>query len=109
MRRVFLIFLVCTVYFSCQKELQWDIVSLGTLIKDVNNNCLPVSVNGNYVADSSLGSNNTILVDVNVTGIGTYRIYTDTLNGYTFSATGTFENKGVHHVQLSGKGKPLMP
>ncbi len=70
---------------------------------------MPVSVTGLYVADSVLGPDNTLLVDVNVTGIGNYQIYTDTLNGYYFSGTGTFDTTGVHQVKLSGTGKPLMP
>lgn len=109
MRRLLLIVLVCTGCFSCQKGIHWDIASTGFLIKDANNNCLPVSLKGDYVADSLLGADNTLFVDVNVTGAGTYQIYTDTVNGYAFSSAGTFDNTGVHHVQLWGKGKPLVP
>ncbi|MEO7800665.1 MAG: hypothetical protein ABIR81_01625 [Ginsengibacter sp.] len=106
MRKFLLLLLLSTIYFSCQKVLQWDIESSGTLLKDANNNCLPFAIEGSYVANSVLGNDNTITVDVDVTGIGTYQIFTDTLNGYSFSASGTFDNIGIHHVKLTGKGKP---
>lgn len=97
----------CCLAFSCQKVLQWDIASTGSLAKDNNSNCLPVSVSGNYVADSMTNEDNFITVDVNVTSIGSYAIYTDTVNGYSFKASGSFSNTGINHVKLLCAGKPL--
>ena len=91
MKKIPLIVLLCFLAFSCQKVLQWDLASSGALVKDNNGNCLPVSINGNYVADSTTGNDNFITVDVNVTGIGSYKIYTDSINGYSFAASGNFD------------------
>ena len=102
-----LLILFCCLAFSCQKVLQWDIASTGSLAKDNNSNCLPVSVSGNYIADSTINDDNFIIVDVNVTSIGNYAIYTDTVNGYSFKAAGSFSNTGINHVKLLCAGKPL--
>jgi hypothetical protein len=72
----------------------------GSLAKDSNGNCLPVLINGNYVADSTVSDENFITVDVNVTSPGSYVIYTDTLNGYSFKALGNFTNTGINKVKL---------
>ena len=97
----------CFFLFSCQKGIHWDIASEGFLIKDNNGNCLPVSISGNYVEDSIINAGNFITVDVNVTGTGTYNIYTDTINGYIFKASGNFNNTGINHVKLICSGKPV--
>ncbi|MEP6845110.1 MAG: hypothetical protein ABI861_03875, partial [Panacibacter sp.] len=99
----------CCLIFSCQKGIHWDIASTGSLIKDNDGNCLPVSVAGNYVADSLVNNNNFIIVDVNVTSFGTYNIFTDSINGYVFKASGEFDNSGLHHVKLVCNGKPIAP
>jgi hypothetical protein len=93
--------------FACQKGIHWDIASEGSLAKDSNNNCLPVSINGNYIQDSAANTTNYITVDVNVTSAGSYTIYTDSINGYQFKASGNFNSTGINHVQLACSGKPV--
>lgn len=62
---------------------------------------------GFYVKDSTLNATNTVTVGVNVTAPGTYAITTNTVNGYSFSGTGTFTTTGAQTVVLRGTGKPL--
>jgi hypothetical protein len=50
---------------------------------------------------------NFINVQVNVTKAGSYTIYTDTINGFYFRATGTFSNAGTKTVKLNGTGTPV--
>jgi hypothetical protein len=97
--------------FSCQKELSFERGSLakGSLLSTITGDCLPKTVAGTYVAGKSLGDTNYIQVDVNVTSAGSYIITTDTVNGYSFKATGTFKDTGIVRVKLIGTGKPSLP
>ncbi|MDB5206287.1 MAG: hypothetical protein JWR72_1362 [Flavisolibacter sp.] len=69
--------------------------------------CTAFDRQGNYIKDTALNSTNRVGVQVNVTATGTYTIATNTLNGYSFSATGTFSTTGVQTVFLQGTGKPV--
>lgn len=66
----------------------------------------PFTPSGNYVKDTVLNATNFVTVNVNVTAVGTYSINTTTVNGYFFSATGTFSATGPQTVKLNGSGKP---
>ena len=82
-------------FTACQKELNFDVVSgesVGTLKSDSLFDCLPSTVTGTYQVDSTLGSGNYIDVQVDVNVAGLYTITSDTVNGYSFSGTGTFEH-----------------
>ena len=107
MKKSLLIIAVICLLCACQKGIHWDISSKGFLVKDAKGECLPVNIQGVLIADSVINNNNFITVDVNVTGIGTYNIFTDSINGYVFKASGNFDQTGVMHVKLSGSGKPL--
>lgn len=97
--------------FSCQKEhsLENSISEMaeGSLQADGSDECLPKSVQGAFIAGTSLTSTNYIQVDVAVDVEGAYSISTDTINGYYFSASGKFSGTGIETVKLIGKGKPL--
>lgn len=90
---------------SCQKELFYE-DSYGTLL-DSSGVCRPSVVSGIYKKDSALGAGNTIDVSVEVTIPGSYRIYSDTVNGMFFEGTGYFDNTGNYTVRLSGSGMPM--
>jgi hypothetical protein len=82
--------------------------SQGTLQDDGTGNCLPKTVNGNYVAGVALaGTTNYIEVEVDVTTIGNYTIYTDTVNGMYFRVSGVFTATGLTTVRLKGNGTPI--
>jgi hypothetical protein len=113
MLRSFSLLALTTVLFflSCQKETSFEgdnSPAKGSLLSDVNGDCAPKTVNGTYVAGTALvPSANTITCDVNVTNKGPYLITTDTINGYFFSATGTFTSLGNNTVTLRGNGTPF--
>ena len=95
---------------KCQKELSFDsggAPSQGSLLDDGSGDCLPKTVNGSYIAQASLTNSNTIQVTVNVTKVGSYNIFSDTVDNYYFKATGIFSTLGSHSVTLKGSGKPL--
>lgn len=68
--------------------------------------CTGVTLNGSYAVGSSLTSANNVKMDVNVTTAGSYAIATTTVDGFSFSAAGTFSATGAQTVTLVGSGSP---
>jgi len=69
-------------------------------------NCAGATVNGTYTAGVALAATNTITLNVTVVTPGTYSITTNTQNGISFSATGSFVAPGAQTVNLVGTGTP---
>jgi len=92
---------------SCQKEKSFEQgkASRGSL-QDSLGDCLSRNVVGTYIAKKALTDSNYIDVDVNVSVPGHYAVYTDTVNGYYFRATGTFTKAGSNTVRMKGSGTP---
>ncbi|MFS8083072.1 MAG: hypothetical protein ACMG51_06445 [Ginsengibacter sp.] len=76
------------------------------VLGDSVGNCKPVTLNGNYTQAIALNSINTVQVQATVTVPGTYKIFTDPVNGVSFSGTGNFTSAGVKTIILSGSGTP---
>lgn len=70
------------------------------------NNCAGAVLNGTYTAGTALTSANFARIYVNVTSPGVYSISTNTVNGISFSATGTFNITGQAQINLMGTGTP---
>jgi len=94
--------------FSCQREYSFENGqhAKGSLQSDTTNNCLPKTITGIYTQGISLTDSNFITVSINVKQAGLFSISTDTVNGYYFTASGSFAALGIIQVQLNGKGKP---
>jgi hypothetical protein len=71
-------------------------------------NCTGALLEGTYTAGTALTAGNTVKIQVNVDTIGTYTISTALLNGIQFNASGTFTNKGVQDIILTGTGTPTL-
>ena len=69
-------------------------------------NCTGAAVLGTYTAGVALTASNTAVINVNVTSPGIYTIATPTVNGISFSASGTFNITGPQQVTLNGTGTP---
>ncbi|MDO5981724.1 fibrinogen-like YCDxxxxGGGW domain-containing protein [Flavivirga spongiicola] len=69
--------------------------------------CNSINSNGNYTVGVPLTIANTVTIDVLVNSYDTYNITTNTVNGYSFSASGTFSSLGVNTITLTGSGTPL--
>ena len=76
------------------------------VLGDSSGNCKPVTLAGTYSPGIALTSANTVQVQVTVATAGTYSIKTNTVNGVTFSKTGTFTSTGTQNVILNGSGTP---
>ncbi len=96
---------------ACQKETSFEqgnsTASVGSLSIDASGNCLGAVVSGSYFKDTAIKASNYVDVSVKVDTIGTYTISSDTVNGYYFKATGSFNATGTQTVRLIGGGKPL--
>ena len=79
--------------------------SVGVL-GDSSGNCKPVTLNGSFQQGVALTSANTVQAQVTVATAGTYTISTNTVNGVTFSGSGTFAAAGPQTVTLKGSGTP---
>src|SRR5688572_7030464 len=97
--------------FGCAKEKSFESggsPSEGSLQSDATGDCFPKTVSGVYEEGLQLvPATNLLTVQVDVTTTGTYTITTDTVNGYFFSATGTFTTLGLTNVNLRGNGTPF--
>jgi hypothetical protein len=69
-------------------------------------NCMDDTIQGSYIQGVLLDTSAKIIVSVNVGTPGTYSISTNTVNGYSFSASGVFTVSGIQSVTLSGNGTP---
>lgn len=69
-------------------------------------NCSTINVLGDYYVGKELTADNTMTLEVNVSATGYWNISTNTVNGYSFSGSGTFTTPGVQVIELVGTGKP---
>lgn len=69
---------------------------------------LPV-VSGDFVIGTALNAANTVTLTVNVTTIGVYNIATTTVQGMTFSGSGSLAATGTQTIKLTGSGTPTAP
>ncbi len=114
MKNLLVVFVGILLVIACQKEYSVDSgiatgsSAAGTL-KDTLGNCQPITINGNYFADSILKDSNYVLLQVNITSPGNYKINTDIQNGYSFRDSGYISTTGLQTVKLKGIGTPTLP
>jgi len=69
--------------------------------------CANTQVNGAYVTGNALSASNYVTIQATVTSPGSYTINTNTVNGFSFSGSGSFASAGAQMVTLAGTGTPL--
>lgn len=70
-------------------------------------NCLTAVVNGSYVTGTATTAANTVVLNTNVTTIGTWSISTSpAVNGIIFSGSGSFTATGAQTITLTAGGIP---
>ncbi len=112
MNRLFIIipFLVF-IFVACSKEQSFETgfstAAAGTL-KDDSGDCDSMNVNGTYTENQNLTASNSVIVTLNITTPGTYKVSTDTVNGFSFMDSGFIASAGTYQVTMKGSGKPLM-
>jgi len=68
--------------------------------------CGSAIVNGVYKKGTALSGGNTITLPVTVSAVGSYSVTTNTVDGISFSSSGTFTSTGAQNITLSGSGNP---
>lgn len=109
MNRIFLALCSLVLIFTaCQKETSFEKpIPAEGFLQNAFGDCMPHFVNGVYSTGSALRDTNFVTVDVIVTKPGAYTITTDTVNGYYFKGTGTFNAVDTfQNVVLKGFGTP---
>ena len=76
------------------------------VLGDSSGNCKPVIISGTYALGIPTSPSNTVQVQVTVVVPGVYTISTNTVNGISFSGTGTFSSVGPQNVLLFASGTP---
>lgn len=77
-----------------------------TLQKGLNDSCMSAAVSGTYAKGIALGGANTVAINVAVTTVGTYTVTTNTMNGFSFSGSGTLTSTGQQTITLNATGTP---
>ena len=97
--------------FSCNKEYSLEgNATGGSAIFTYSGSpdaCTDAVVTGNYQAGNTLDLNDKVTLSVNVSIIGSYSISTNTVNGISFSGSGTFTTPGIQTIVLTGSGVPI--
>lgn len=108
--RSFLLFLSAAfIISSCQKELSFEEGTARGSLKKASGDCLGANQVGTFKKDTLLTAGNYVDIQVDIIQTGTYVIKTDTLNGYSFSATGIVAVEGVNTIRLLASGRPVAP
>lgn len=101
--------LIILASIGCQKDVSLEtgtgLPATGSL-QDSLGNCTAATTTGNYQQGTPLNNANTVSIAVNVTTGGSYRVTTDTANGFSFADTGFFAAPGNYTITLRGKGTP---
>lgn len=114
MKHLLCILAIAMALFSCQKEVSEELpVPVDPAAPAVftfggaPDACSLATIAGYYGSGTVLNETNTVTVQVNVSKVGTYTIATNSVNGYKFSATGSFTTTGVQNIKLTGSGTPV--
>lgn len=106
----FLLFIsIAFLISSCQKELSFEEGTARGSLKKSGGDCLGATQVGTFKKDTLLTASSYVDIQVDITQTGTYAIKTDTLNGYSFSATGIVAVEGVNTIRLLASGRPVAP
>jgi hypothetical protein len=102
------------VLYGCQEELTGDpVINNGNKavfeFEHFGGSCLQPEIMGNYALGQPLDVNNSITLKVRVLKTGYYNISTNSINGYSFHASGNFSSTGNSSVLLPGTGTPVSP
>ncbi len=105
-RFIGLLLFVCLL--SCQDKYLTAVSypATGTLKKD-SSSCLPQNFSGTYWAGKEMNDSNFLEITVNVKTTGTYTIRTNTVNGISFSTSGSFGFTGTNTIKLKASGKAI--
>ena len=71
--------------------------------------CANTTVSGFYIAACELLASQSVSIEATVSAPGAWSIYTDTVNGYSFSGSGIVSSTGTVQLTLDAHGTPVTP
>ena len=98
-----LVFSGISLVSGCEPE-----ITVQEMVSEYTMVCSSVAIQGQYVKNQALTSSNTITMGINISQPGSYTIYTETVNGISFRASGSFASTGTQTVTLLGTGTPTI-
>ncbi|PWT73453.1 MAG: hypothetical protein C5B59_13420 [Bacteroidetes bacterium] len=98
---------------SCTFKIAVQIVNPAAYVLEsgsvgATNQCI-YNVLGTYTANTPLSLSNTVSMHVYVANLGNFAVATNTVNGMSFSVTGTFTTQNGQWITLTGIGTPISP
>lgn len=69
--------------------------------------CTGAIISGTFTAGTATNSTNAVVLKLTVDSIGTYIISTATVNGVSFSGSGSFTSTGQQNITLTASGTPI--
>jgi hypothetical protein len=114
MKKYILYIVLSLVFVACEKEYSLEnngtVVNIATgSLQDSAGNCQAIQVIGTYKQNDALTSGNFLRVSINFNTIGQFTVYSDTVNGYWFYASGYMYSTGSKTITVQGYGKPSLP
>ncbi len=101
-------------YIYIASEFKWKEVLFGSgeilypasLSIGTGSSCANTTVIGYYIAGCQLLGSQHVTLDATVSSPGAWSIFTDTVNGYSFSGSGIVTNTGTVQLTLDAQGTP---
>jgi len=92
---------------SCQKESSFERELTSRFsFNGGTASCTGATVSGTYTASTPVTAENKVTLNVVVDSVGPYAVYSDTINGLSFSGTGVFTGTGAQTITLFATGTP---
>lgn len=107
------------IFFSCTKEESFETGQTPTTDTGVaggtakysfdggSGACTGAIISGTFTAGTATNSSNAVVLKLTVDSIGTYIISTATVNGVSFSGSGSFTSTGQQNITLTASGTPI--
>ena len=113
------VLILSLLFVSCEKELSFENGGVvvgggsgsagGTAKYSFNGgtaSCTGAVLSGSFTAGTAVTSANKVVLQVTVDSIGTYTVSTSSVNGVSFSGSGTFTSVGAQTITLTATGTP---
>jgi hypothetical protein len=95
-----IIFFLSVLFCACKKEYSYE----GG--PKLSGYCTNIVAHGNYLVGNDLTDSNFLVVGAHITTKGSYTVTSDTVNGFSFSGSGTVADTGITELKLAAHGRP---